>query len=342
MSASIYPNVYHGTLLDEIIQEQKLSAELVKRAAREVFVIIKEGLLRDGVVRINHFGIFKLKRVAARKGRNPKTGEAITIAGRAKVIFTPCKALREMIEPVHAKPIPIPTAATESSQLKSSEKPKRVAVQPVPELIPEPALLKIESEVSTAVEPVGDFEVEQLPEEGKKGGRDKLIYVGIAAIIIAAVAIKSMPRKVETLPQQITTPPVSELQIKPVEVESTSLPTVDLSTEEPSVAEITEEPESELAQIIATQSAQQRVELEVATEKSAALPMEDSLVDTAELGVTEVLQPTSDVIAERTINEPAVVIAEPALVEPTPVATTAIFFTERPYKPQAGNSLWRL
>ncbi|MCW8824926.1 MAG: HU family DNA-binding protein, partial [Gammaproteobacteria bacterium] len=217
MNASAYPNVYHGTLLDEIIHEQKLSAELVKKAAREVFAIIKEGLVRDGVVRINHFGTFKLKRVATRKGRNPQTGETITIPGRAKVIFSPCKALREMIEPVHAKPIPIPKPVTEAIKPAAAA---RVAVQPVPELIPEPALLKTESEANIAIERIDDFD-EEPPQQRKRGRQEKLIYFGIAATIIAVIAIKSMPRdRVDTLSDSVnqaagTTPMVVvELELK--------------------------------------------------------------------------------------------------------------------------------
>lgn len=193
MSASAYPNIYNGTLLDEIIHEQKLSADLVKRAAREIFNIIKEGLMRDGVVRINHFGSFKLKRVAARKGHNPRTGETITIPARAKVMFTPCKALREMIEPVHKKPIPIASTKIKSVPTVAPQKekptpPPVALVTPTAESAP--ALLKTDDRTSTAVEQINDIE-EALSETPHKRGRtEKLIYIGIAATIIAMVAIK--------------------------------------------------------------------------------------------------------------------------------------------------------
>ncbi len=97
--------VYQNTLLDDIIREHPLPRQLVKRAALEVLDIIREGLLRDGSVRINNFGTFRIKRTAPRRGRNPKTGEPITIPPRNTVMFAPCKALREQLEarPVTAK-----------------------------------------------------------------------------------------------------------------------------------------------------------------------------------------------------------------------------------------------
>jgi len=360
MIASTYPNVYNGTLLDEIIHEQKLSAELVKRAAREVFAIIKEGLLRDGVVRINHFGSFKLKRVASRKGRNPKTGEVITIPGRAKVIFTPCKALREMIEPVHAKPIPVSTPIVDTLQAKE---PKRESLQPVPELIPEPALLKTESESSIAIERVTDLQDED-PERRKRGGHEKLIYLGIAVTIIAILAIKSMPRKVETLSQPVTTPlasestiveprVVTELEMEPaelipvVEAEIASADITSAEVTESAVVEVEAEAESELAQIIASQSAQpalQRVELEETREQTEPLSPVAGATET-DASVTEILPiaETGDAVNVVSIAPPTVlVVSQPEPVEQMPVAESEIFFTERPYKLQSGNSFWRL
>jgi len=357
VSASSHANVYHGTLLDEIIHEQKLSRELVKKAARELFGIIKEGLLRDGVVRINHFGSFKLKRVAARKGRNPKTGEPLTIQGHAKVIFTPCKALREMIEPVHAKPIPVVTTAPKSTQASvqapaHSQKSIREAIQAVPELIPEPALLRIESEARFVIERVSaDEGDEPVAEESKRALYEKVIYFGIAATIIAVVIIKSMPGKVS---QSLTVPSVSErsvmdsiivteLEIKPVEVAATPLPVM-----ERPIVELTEviseivteqEPESELAQIIASQSEQLRVELEVSSKLSPPVTLEEGITEIEGERVAKAQQPITESITEETVEAPVVATVTTAV---PPEQTAEFFFTKRPYKLLSGNSLWRL
>jgi nucleoid DNA-binding protein/nucleoid-associated protein YgaU len=366
MSSTSYPNVYNGTLLDEIIHEQKLSAELVKKAAREVFVIIKEGLLRDGMVRINHFGTFKLKRVAARKGHNPQTGKTITIAGRAKVIFTPCKALREMIEPVHHKPVPLPIPVAKPAHISEQIS---AAIQPVAAPVAEPALLKTTSESSVAIERITDIDgTDHAPR--KRGRYEKAIYLGIAATIIAMVVIKSMPRKVEPAPQIIAIPLVTKgPQVEPMvitELEVSAVePPVEVSAdiavdEMPAIAgaevevevETQLEVESELAQIIASQIDQQRVVLEEAEESSVAPAAAAEIEATAEI-VAAIEEPNivaddagKAVKAEATdmaITDVTVIETTPAAPQQeVPVAKVVPFFTERLYQLESGNSLWRL
>ena len=54
---------------------------------------IEEALERGEEVTLHGFGTFKVKKVAARMGRNPKTGESIKIAAKRKVKFTASKGL---------------------------------------------------------------------------------------------------------------------------------------------------------------------------------------------------------------------------------------------------------
>ncbi|MEN8170934.1 MAG: HU family DNA-binding protein [Pseudomonadota bacterium] len=100
-------NIYGQTLLDDMVSSQSLPMPLVKQAAKEILSIIREGLVQDGTVNVSNFGSFRLKPVAARNGFNPQTRERITIAAHHRVIFSPCKALRELIQPVHLPVIPI-------------------------------------------------------------------------------------------------------------------------------------------------------------------------------------------------------------------------------------------
>ncbi len=56
------------------------------------------GALKDGdKVAIAGFGNFEVKERAAREGRNPATGETITIAASKAVAFKASKALKESI-----------------------------------------------------------------------------------------------------------------------------------------------------------------------------------------------------------------------------------------------------
>ena len=56
-------------------------------------------LLGGGEISLPGVGKLKVKEVAARKGRKPKTGEAIDIPARNKVVFAACKELKEAMKP---------------------------------------------------------------------------------------------------------------------------------------------------------------------------------------------------------------------------------------------------
>lgn len=58
---------------------------------------IREELSQGGEITLASTGKFKVKETKARNGRNPKTGEAVLIPAKRKVVFTPAKALKDTI-----------------------------------------------------------------------------------------------------------------------------------------------------------------------------------------------------------------------------------------------------
>jgi DNA-binding protein HU-beta len=64
---------------------KKASEEIVK----DVFAYIRDEVSGGNDVRVNDFGVFKLKETAARTGRNPATGKEIHIPESNKVKFKP-------------------------------------------------------------------------------------------------------------------------------------------------------------------------------------------------------------------------------------------------------------
>lgn len=142
--------VFGQALLEDMVNTQSLPMPLVKQAAREILSVIREGLIQDGVVKISNFGTFRLKPVAARQGINPQTGKAITIPAQQRVIFSPCKALRDLIQPVYAPPVSLepeqnppdrPLVATAAAYLaprdtagKITDKPSTTATNPTGEI----------------------------------------------------------------------------------------------------------------------------------------------------------------------------------------------------------------
>lgn len=61
--------------------------------------LIKTGLDRDDKVMISGFGVFEAKAKKARPGRNPQTGERITLGSRRVVKFKPSQILRKQLNP---------------------------------------------------------------------------------------------------------------------------------------------------------------------------------------------------------------------------------------------------
>jgi len=84
-------------LVEKIADQAKLTKVDAERALN-AFVNVVTASLRDGEdVTLVGFGTFAVESRAERSGRNPQTGEAITIAAKNVVKFKPGKALREGI-----------------------------------------------------------------------------------------------------------------------------------------------------------------------------------------------------------------------------------------------------
>jgi integration host factor subunit alpha len=59
--------------------------------------VLKEAIVTEGIVKIGGFGNFTVREKAARKGRNPLTGEPITITPRKVLTFKPSPVLKNRI-----------------------------------------------------------------------------------------------------------------------------------------------------------------------------------------------------------------------------------------------------
>lgn len=74
-----------------------VSQEKAKELIAALEEVVVDGLLQDGKVAFGTIGSLETKDVAERTGRNPQTGEAITIPARAKVTYKQSKAIKEVI-----------------------------------------------------------------------------------------------------------------------------------------------------------------------------------------------------------------------------------------------------
>lgn len=77
----------------ELDLSQRNSAELVDT----IFASMKETLVSGESLKLVQFGTLTVRDKSPRRGRNPRTGEAMKITKRKMVSFRPSKRLRELL-----------------------------------------------------------------------------------------------------------------------------------------------------------------------------------------------------------------------------------------------------
>lgn len=87
---------------NELIEKVGKKANLTKKAAADAvnttFNLIRDGLVRGEKIVITGFGTFLIRSRAARRGRNPQTGETIQIPNKKTPGFTSGKTLKRLIK----------------------------------------------------------------------------------------------------------------------------------------------------------------------------------------------------------------------------------------------------
>ncbi|MEZ0575959.1 HU family DNA-binding protein [Halodesulfovibrio aestuarii] len=87
----------------EFVEKLFTKANLASKSQAETVLestidTITEALMDGDSVVFTGFGSFKVVERAARKGRNPRTGDEIEIAATKVVKFTPGKTLKEVVK----------------------------------------------------------------------------------------------------------------------------------------------------------------------------------------------------------------------------------------------------
>jgi len=84
-------------LIDEVAEVTRTRAE-AERAVDKVVDSIKGALAKGEGVLLVGLGSFNVRKRAARAGRNPQTGAAITIPAKKIPVFKAGKALRDAVK----------------------------------------------------------------------------------------------------------------------------------------------------------------------------------------------------------------------------------------------------
>ncbi|NVK21680.1 MAG: integration host factor subunit beta [Kangiellaceae bacterium] len=85
----------------------QLSVRDVELVVKSLIDQMSDTLAEGGRIEIRGFGSFSLHYRAPRVGRNPKTGESVTLDGKHVPHFKPGKELRERVNDGMDKPIKI-------------------------------------------------------------------------------------------------------------------------------------------------------------------------------------------------------------------------------------------
>jgi nucleoid DNA-binding protein len=108
------------TISDEIGLTQLKTKEIVQKT----FDAIVEALVEEGRIELRNFGVFEVKKRAARKARNPRTGDKVHVPEKFVVTFKPGKEMEERVRKLEEK------AAAERARQESAapEAPRAAAL----------------------------------------------------------------------------------------------------------------------------------------------------------------------------------------------------------------------
>ena len=79
-------------------KQEYMSMEDIKLSVQGIIECVSDALASGRRVEIRGFGSFAVRERSPRAGRNPKTGETVSLPRRHSLRFKPGKALRERVD----------------------------------------------------------------------------------------------------------------------------------------------------------------------------------------------------------------------------------------------------
>ena len=84
-------------IVKTISEEIGLTQLKTKEIVQKTFNAIVDTLVDDGRIELRNFGVFEVKKRAARKARNPRTGAKVFVPAKYVVTFKPGKEMEERV-----------------------------------------------------------------------------------------------------------------------------------------------------------------------------------------------------------------------------------------------------
>jgi nucleoid DNA-binding protein len=102
-SATGDPPVTKKEIVKTISEEIGLTQLRTKEIVQKTFDAIVEALVEEKRIELRNFGVFEVKKRAARRARNPRTGEKVDVAAKYVVTFKPGKEMEEKVRQLDEK-----------------------------------------------------------------------------------------------------------------------------------------------------------------------------------------------------------------------------------------------
>lgn len=103
-------------IVKTISEEIGLTQLKTKEIVQKTFDAIVETLVEDHRIELRNFGVFEVKKRAARKARNPRTGEKVSVPEKYVVTFKPGKEMEERVRELERR------AAAELAEREAAER----------------------------------------------------------------------------------------------------------------------------------------------------------------------------------------------------------------------------
>jgi len=120
------------TISEEIGMTQLKTKEIVQKT----FDAIVETLVDEGRIELRNFGVFEVKKRAARKARNPRTGQRVDVPEKYVVTFKPGKEMEEKVRQLEAREAAAAAAAAAGTAMQPSGDATHPPAEPAPSMPP--------------------------------------------------------------------------------------------------------------------------------------------------------------------------------------------------------------
>lgn len=124
------PAVTKKEIVKTISEEIGLTQLKTKEIVQKTFDAIVHTLVTEGRIELRNFGVFEVKKRAARRARNPRTGDRVSVPEKYVVTFKPGKEMEEKVKQMSLDP-PGPNKDTPAAP------PTPPAASPTPPTSPE-------------------------------------------------------------------------------------------------------------------------------------------------------------------------------------------------------------